>query len=128
MDQMAALLAQAGHAVFLDCRSLRAQAVPLDVAADDLALLLVDTRVTHAHATGEYGARRRSCEQAARVLGVPALRDVTPDQLDAAGSELDPVTRRRAPYSPVAWAWVTRVSTSSSARSSAATSSGTACA
>jgi galactokinase len=96
MDQMAALLAQAGHAVFLDCRSLQAQAVPLDVAAADLALLLVDTRVTHAHATGEYGARRRSCEQAARVLGVPALRDVTPDQLDAAGSELDPVMRRRA--------------------------------
>ena len=96
MDQMAALLAQAGHAVFLDCRSLQSQAVPLDVAAADLALLLVDTRVTHAHATGEYGARRRSCEQAARVLGVPALRDVTPDQLDAAGSELDPVTRRRA--------------------------------
>ena len=96
MDQMAALLAQVGHAVFLDCRSLQAQAVPLDVAAADLALLLVDTRVTHAHATGEYGARRRSCEQAARVLGVPALRDVTPDQLDAAGSELDPVMRRRA--------------------------------
>jgi galactokinase len=44
----------------------------------------VDTRAPHRHADGEYRARREGCERAAQILGVPALRDVSPDQLDEA--------------------------------------------
>ncbi|MDP9408402.1 MAG: galactokinase, partial [Actinomycetota bacterium] len=54
MDQMAALQGHAGAALLLDCRSLEVQPVPLHLDELGLQLLVVDTRVSHAHASGEY--------------------------------------------------------------------------
>jgi galactokinase len=76
LDQSAALLCTAGHALFLDTREQRTEQVPLDLAAQGLELLVVDTGNSHNHADGGYGDRRRECEEAAARLGVPALRDV----------------------------------------------------
>jgi galactokinase len=79
MDQLAALLGRAGHALLLDCRTGEETAVPLDPAAAGLALLVIDTRVRHAVGDGQYGNRRQACEQAAAALGVRSLRDVVDD-------------------------------------------------
>jgi galactokinase len=76
LDQSAALLCEAGHALFLDTRDRRAEQVPFDLSAAGLALLVVDSGVRHQHAGGGYGDRRRECEQAAARLGVASLRDV----------------------------------------------------
>ena len=95
MDQSASLLCEAGHALLLDCRSGASSAVPLDLAAAGLILLVVDTRVPHALSDGRYAARRRACEEAARALGVRSLRDVTDDP-GAVDRLADPVLRRRA--------------------------------
>ena len=96
MDQRASVLCTAGHALLLDTRDMSTQQVPLDPGAAGLALLVVDSRVHHEHAGGEYGARRRSCEQACAELGVPALRDVSVDDLGSALGRLsDDVLRRR---------------------------------
>ena len=81
MDQAASTLCTEGHALFLDCRSLEVEQVPLDLAAHGQAILVVDTLTRHSHADGEYATRRADCEQAARLLGVPALRDVAADGL-----------------------------------------------
>jgi galactokinase len=89
MDQMASLHGRAGHLVFLDMRSLAAEQVPFDPPAAGLDLLVVDTHAPHAHVDGEYAERRRSCEEAARILGVRALRDVTVDDLDGALERLE---------------------------------------
>ncbi len=90
MDQIAALLGVAGDALLLDCRSLEVQAVPLHLAEEGLRLLVVDTKVSHSNSGGEYGERRRACEQAAIALGVPALRDATLEQVERtlSGTEL----------------------------------------
>ena len=98
MDQYASLLGEADAAVFLDCRSLAARVVPLPLAGAHpaLALVLADTGERHAHAGGGYAARRASCENAARQLGVRALRDVTEADLPRAERELDDETFRRA--------------------------------
>ncbi|WP_084037183.1 galactokinase [Haloechinothrix halophila] len=65
----------------------------LDLAAAGLALLVIDTRAPHQLVDGEYAARRRACEQAAHAVGVGALRDASPDEMQ----ELhDPTMRRRA--------------------------------
>jgi galactokinase len=98
MDQMAVLLARAGHAVFLDTRTRETELVPFDPAAAGLTLLVIDTRVKHALVGSPYAERRRSCERAAAVLGVPALRDVRIDDVEAAHTSgaLDEVTFRRA--------------------------------
>jgi galactokinase len=95
MDQSASTLCRAGHALFLDCRSLATEQVPFDLAAQGLAILVVDSKAPHAHVTSEYAARRRSCEEAAKILDVPALRDVQPDTLDAALARLDDETMRK---------------------------------
>ncbi|NUR92500.1 MAG: galactokinase [Nonomuraea sp.] len=77
MDQAASALSKAGHALFLDCRSLGFRNVPLDLVAHGMQLLIIDTGAHHDLADGEYAKRRAECESAARKLGVAALRDVT---------------------------------------------------
>lgn len=93
MDQMASLHGRAGHVVFLDSRSLEVTHVPLDLAAAELALLVIDTRAPHRHVDGEYAARRRSCEEAASLLGVPSLRDVSLTDLNTLPRHLLPRAR-----------------------------------
>lgn len=95
MDQSASLLGKEGHAVFLDCRSQHAELVPLPMKEDGLALLVIDTRVSHSHATGGYASRRRACEVGADIMGVPALRDLSEDDLEEASGLLDDETFRR---------------------------------
>jgi galactokinase len=101
MDQSAAVLSLPGHALFLDARSGEAEQVPLNVADAWLAVLVIDTRAPHELVDGEYAARRASCERAASLLGVPALRDVAVADLPAALETLrkapdGEVTARRA--------------------------------
>lgn len=95
MDQSASLLGEADAGVFLDCRSLDADVIPLGFRADGLSLLVIDTRVEHAHASGGYAARRASCEAGARALGVDSLRDLRIDDLERAAEVLDDETFRR---------------------------------
>ncbi|MFJ4223012.1 galactokinase [Microbacterium sp. NPDC089695] len=95
MDQMASMLGEPDAAIFLDCRSLEAEPVPVGVVEAGLAILVIDTRVAHAHSTGGYRERRASCELGARTLGVASLRDVSVDDLDRARELLDDVTFRR---------------------------------
>lgn len=95
MDQSASLLGERDSAVFLDCRSLESAVVPLGLEQAGLEIVVIDTNVTHAHATGGYAERRASCEAGARALGVEALRDVSVADLDRAREVLDDVTFRR---------------------------------
>jgi galactokinase len=84
MDQTASACCTAGHALHLDTRDLSQRHIPLDLPGNGLTLLVVDTRVQHAHTDGGYGERRRGCETAAALLGVDALRDIPAAGLDAA--------------------------------------------
>jgi len=95
MDQSASLLGEQDAVVFLDCRTLDTAVVDLALEANGLEVLVMDTRVEHAHATGGYKARRESCERGARVLGVEALRDVAVEDLPRAQELLDDETFRR---------------------------------
>ncbi|MFF2494518.1 galactokinase [Agromyces sp. NPDC058064] len=95
MDQSASLLGEADSGVFLDCRSLDAEVIPLGFAAAGLSLLVIDTRVSHAHATGGYAARRASCEAGAEALGVESLRELHEGDLARAAELLDEETFRR---------------------------------
>ena len=95
MDQMASMLGEADAALFLDCRTLDAVPVALGMADAGLEILVIDTRVTHAHSSGGYRDRRASCERGAQIMGVPALRDVAVDDLERAASLMDDETFRR---------------------------------
>ena len=95
MDQMASMLGVADAATFLDCRTLQTRPVPLGFAEAGLEILVVDTLVEHAHASGGYRERRASCEKGAAAFDVRALRDLTVDDLPRAREILDDVTFRR---------------------------------
>ncbi|GAA1635761.1 galactokinase [Microbacterium flavum] len=96
MDQMASMLGRVDAGTFLDCRSLDAEVVDLGFEAAGLAVVVMDTRVTHAHSTGGYGERRAACERGAALMGVAALRDLSADDLPRARTVMDDVTFRRA--------------------------------
>lgn len=95
MDQTASACCTEGHALHLDVRGLIRRQVPFDLAAEGMRLIVVDTRVKHAHAEGAYGQLRAGCEAAAAALGVPALRDIAHDGLDAALAALPDERLRR---------------------------------
>ncbi|MCX0244296.1 galactokinase [Streptomyces drozdowiczii] len=84
MDQMASACCTEGHALHLDTRDLGRRQVPFDLAAHGLRLLVVDTRVKHALGDGAYAERRAGCEEGARLLGIPTLRDLPYEELGAA--------------------------------------------
>jgi len=97
MDQNASLRCTAGHALFLDTRSLEVRQVPFDLESVGLTLLVVNTGVKHALGNSAYADRRQDCLRAAELLGVPALRDVDPAKMDVALAMLkEDTTRRRA--------------------------------
>ncbi|MCP5541859.1 MAG: galactokinase [Akkermansiaceae bacterium] len=93
MDQLAVGACRAGHALWIDCRTLETRAIPLP---DNVSLVVADTGVKHALADGAYRNRREACETAARLLGVDSLRDADPDQIDRKAEKLGEVVHRRA--------------------------------
>ena len=90
MDQMASSLADTDSMLFLDTRSLERQVIPFPAGAE---VLVIDSGVPRTLATSGYNQRRAECEEAARSLGVKALRDITDPQ---AVENLPEPQRRRA--------------------------------
>lgn len=91
MDQMSASLANENEALFLDCRSLAYQRIPLP---DVVELIVVHSGVTHQHSAGKYNERRRECEEAAKALGVSELRDVSTADVERVEALPDPLRGR----------------------------------
>ncbi|MCP9487058.1 MAG: galactokinase [Gaiellaceae bacterium MAG52_C11] len=96
MDQLAAMLGREGHAICIDTRTLHVDAVPLELGDAGFALVVIDTHVPRRLADGAYGERRAQCGEAARILGVPTLRDVSPEEVEAGSEDLGDVLHRRA--------------------------------
>ncbi|WP_122053161.1 galactokinase [Vibrio sp. Evd11] len=93
MDQMISAEGRANHAMLLDCRSLETQAVSMP---EDMAVVIINSNKKRGLVDSEYNTRREQCEEAARIFGVPALRDVTIEQFKAKESELDEMVAKRA--------------------------------
>jgi galactokinase len=74
MDQLASLCGREGCALLVDCRSLDVRPVALPA---ELGVLVVHSGVARALDASAYAERRRACEELARRLGLPALRDAT---------------------------------------------------
>jgi galactokinase len=94
MDQFISVMAKENHLLLLDCRSRRAELVPMTDAS--MGFLIVNTNVKHELTGGEYAKRRAQCEQAAKTLGLASLRDATADMLERAHAKMEEVVFRRA--------------------------------
>ncbi|MGZ9031265.1 MAG: galactokinase [Burkholderiaceae bacterium] len=91
MDQMASSLADTTRALFLDTRTLARRLVPLP---PDAEVLVLDSGIARELAASGYNTRRAECEEAARLLGVPALRDVPIEELQRIHALPEPLRRR----------------------------------
>jgi galactokinase len=96
MDQFISVLGQKDHLLLLDCRSRKPELVPM--TDPSVALLITNTNVKHELTGGEYAQRRAQCEQGAKILGVPSLRDADSARLERARSKMDDVIYRRAKH------------------------------
>jgi galactokinase len=94
MDQFTSVLGRKDHLLLIDCRSQEVRHVPLSDPA--VTVLIVNTNVRHELSSGEYAARLSQCREAARRLGVPSLRDASPEHLEVRRSSLGEVHCRRA--------------------------------
>ena len=93
MDQMISAQGVMDHAMLLDCRSLDTQSVSMP---KDMAVVIINSNKQRGLVDSEYNTRREQCEQAAKIFGVKALRDLTIEQLNARIDELDEVVAKRA--------------------------------
>jgi galactokinase len=97
MDHFVASHGKRGQALLLDCRFVECRLLPLP---DNVALAICNTMVKCSIAKGECNQRRAECEAGVRGLSnyLPntlALRDVTPEDLEAYGHELPDIVVRR---------------------------------
>jgi len=96
MDQMASAACKAGHALFLDCRSLEIQHAPLP---QRVSVVILDTSTRRGLVESAYNERRSQCEEAAHWFGVTALRDVSIDEFNLktkAQAGLSDIAKKRA--------------------------------
>jgi galactokinase len=93
MDQAVSAAARAGHAFFLDCRTLEYEHIPLP---KDVAVVIMDTSTRRGLVDSAYNERRSQCESAARFFGVKALRDVSVERLSVEGGAMEETVLKRA--------------------------------
>lgn len=101
MDQFISRLGQKNHALFIDCRTLEYQAVPLPESG--IKVIVADTLKKRGLVDSEYNNRRAQCEESVALLktrmpGISALRDVSVTDFRRYGAELPPTVRRRAEH------------------------------
>lgn len=101
MDQFISRLGKKDSALFLDCRTLEYELLPLDTSS--MKIVVCDTMKRRGLVGSEYDLRRSQCEEAARLFAqwypeVRTLRDVTPEMLAEHGAQLPEVVAKRAAH------------------------------
>ena len=102
MDQFISGLGRKDHALFLDCRSLDYELVPLP-PMDDYKIVIANTMVKRGLVDSAYNERRSQCEQGVEILrqylsGITALRDVTPADFGKYRKHLPAIVAQRCEH------------------------------
>lgn len=102
MDQFAAALATAGHALLIDCRTLDYELVPLELGERGFAIVVAESGVSRELGPSAYNRRRQECADALGLLRgamsdepPQALRDVSVADLEEHEGRLPDTLRRR---------------------------------
>lgn len=100
MDQFASRLGRAHHALFLDCRSLDYQSIPLHLAQADLAVVIIHSGVKRQLADSKYNERRAECEAGVKYFQqfdpeIIALRDISLELFEREQAGLDSIIAQR---------------------------------
>jgi len=102
LDQFSTLFGKRDHVLFLDCKSLEYERVPLPEST--ISVVIADSRIRHKLVDGQYARLRSHCESAARQLSevlerpVPSLREVTLEEFLDHQERIEEEDRRRAEH------------------------------
>jgi len=85
MDQFANMMGAKDHVLLLDCDTLQYETLPFNMK--DYSIVLINTKVHHELAGGEYNKRRKQCEEGLQILkskyqGTHNFRDIKPQQVE----------------------------------------------
>ena len=85
MDQFANMMGVKDHVLLLDCDTLQYETLPFNMK--DYSIVLINTKVHHELASGEYNKRRKQCEEGLQILkskyqGTHNFRDIKPQQVE----------------------------------------------
>ncbi|CAF1094333.1 unnamed protein product [Adineta steineri] len=95
MDQYTACMAEANHALLIDCRDNTSKSIPM--TNKDVCVLVTNSNVKHELVAGTYAERVRHCQEAADILGHKKLREVTSiKELENVRDKMSPVIYKRA--------------------------------
>lgn len=92
MDQMASALSKKDHALYIDCRDLSFENIPLDLG--DYRIAIINSGVERKLTGSGYNRRRAECEEAAKRLKVKSLREVNADDFPRIEKLPPPLNRR----------------------------------
>lgn len=97
MDQFASHMGGKDHALFIDCRSLEHDWVPLGTG---LKVVVFNTGVKRELASSDYNERRHQCEEGVRQFakllpGIKSLRDVSLCDFEKYQAQLEPLIMKR---------------------------------
>ncbi|PKP29069.1 MAG: galactokinase [Bacteroidetes bacterium HGW-Bacteroidetes-18] len=79
MDQYASMFGKENSALFLDCRTI--EAIEIDIDLKEYQLVLINTNVKHSLSESAYNNRRSVCEKVASLLNISALREAAEESL-----------------------------------------------
>ncbi len=101
MDQFTSLLGKNQKALFLDCKTLEHEYIPLELG--DYILLLCNTNVSHSLASSEYNVRREQCEEGVKFLqklypNILSLRNVNEKMLEKYQELFEEIIYQRCLY------------------------------
>ncbi|MCW3108553.1 MAG: galactokinase [Segetibacter sp.] len=98
MDMFASIMGKQNNVILLDCMSLDYRYLPLNL--EDYSLVLINTKVHHSLASGEYNQRRQQCQEGFAKLqsllpDVKSFRDIKPEDVEKHKSDLNEVIYKR---------------------------------
>ncbi len=93
MDQYTVVFSKKGKALLLDTMEISHEYVPLNL--NGLSFGVIDSKVKHSLASGEYNKRRDETRKALKLLGKPSYREVDMKDLKRIR---DPKLRKRAEH------------------------------
>jgi len=98
MDQFVIVHGKENHALFLDCRSLEYEHIP--ILTDKIRIVVCNTKIKHELAASAYNERIAECQEGVRLFqgicpDINALRDVSLRRLTELKNTLPEVIRKR---------------------------------
>ncbi|MBA2760582.1 MAG: galactokinase [Segetibacter sp.] len=102
MDMYASLMGKRDHVILLNCLKLEHKYFPLQLR--EYTLVLINTKVHHSLASGEYNIRRQQCQEGYKIIqmnverNISSWQDVHPQDVEQLKDKMEEKVYQRSLY------------------------------